>query len=355
MTVPLAGLRAALLDQVPHLADWPLEPMAAKGLAHDHVRLVGSHLLARIPKQSQMRLGAQDNLQYQQACFDRAAASGHVPAFFQRLQPTAELARGALIVQEIEGLPARLPEDLPRLMQTLAAIHALPVPLKENAAPLLYPEDPLLAMLLEIRQQAAYIPGAGLQNSVTGVIHDELVALQTLCATTERPQRRLIAFDGHPGNYVVSEPVSGAGISKAYLVDLEKCRYSYPGFDLAHATLYTSTTWDADNPVILRTEEVLNAYRSWEQAVGPAIAASTSPWHMALRRAMWLWSITWCAKWRVASQAPTSQSEDGEDWSAEQLDAPLAAHVHERVDHYLSAECVQNVSAGFAELQVLLT
>ena len=353
MTVPLAGLRAALLDQAPHLAHWPLEPMSAKGLAHDHVRLVGSHLLARIPKQSQMRLGAQDNLQYQQACFDRAVASGHVPACFQRLQPTTELARGALIVREIEGRPARLPEDLPRLMQALAAIHALPVPPQENTAPLLHPEDPLLAMLQEIGQQAAYMPVAGLQNSVADVIHQELVALQTLCETTERPQRRLIAFDGHPGNYVITE--LGAGISKAYLVDLEKCRYSYPSFDLAHATLYTSTTWDADNPVILRTEEVLNAYLSWEQAVGSDIAASAAPWHVALRRAMWLWSITWCAKWRVASQAAASQSEDGEDWSAEQLDAPLAAHVHERVDHYLSAECVHNVSAGFAELQVLLT
>ena len=31
----------------------------------------------------------------------------------------------------------------------------------------------------------------------------------------------------------------------AVLVDLEKCRYSYAQPDLAHATRYTSTTWDA--------------------------------------------------------------------------------------------------------------
>ena len=352
MTVPLAGLRAALLTQAPDLSQWPLQPMAAKGLAHDHVRLVGSKLLARIPKQSQMRLGALDNLQYQQACFERAVASGHVPACMQRLQPTAELTRGALLVQEIEGRPARLPEDLPHLMQALAAIHALLVPSKKDAAPLLHADDPLLAMLQEIKLQAAYMPHACLPSAVVHEISQELAALQTLCEATARPQRRLIAFDGHPGNYVITEPCTGT--NKAYLVDLEKCRYSYPGFDLAHATLYTSTTWDTSSHVVLGTEEVLNAYRGWEQCVGTALAASAAPWHMALRRAMWLWSITWCAKWRVASQAAASESKDGEDWSAEQLDAPLAAHVQERVDHYLSAACVQNVRAGFADLQALL-
>ena len=352
MTIPITGLRAALLTQAQDLAQWPLQPMAAKGLAHDHVRLVGSGLLARIPKQSQMRLGALDNLQYQQACFDRAAASGHVPACIQRLQPTAELTRGALLVREIEGRPARLPEDLPRLMQALAAIHALPVPCKKDAAPLLYSDDPLLAMLQEIQLQAAYMRNAGLQNATVREISQELAALQTLCETTDRPQRRLIAFDGHPGNYVVTEP--GTSNSKAVLVDLEKCRYSYPGFDLAHATLYTSTTWDKCSHVILSTQEVLNAYRSWEQYVGSSIAACAAPWHMALRRAMWLWSITWCAKWRVASQAAASATQDGEDWSAAQLDTPLAAHVQERVNHYLSAACVQNVRSGFADLQALL-
>ena len=352
MTVPLAGLRAALLAQAPDLAQWPLQPMAAKGLAHDHVRLVGSGLLARIPKQSQMRLGVQDNLQYQQACFDRAMACGHVPGCIQRLQPTAQLARGALLVQEIEGRPASLPEDLPRLMQTLAAIHALPVPSQKDAAPLLYTDDPLLAMLQEIKLQAAYMPSANLQSAVLQEISEELSTLQTLCETTARPERRLIAFDGHPGNYVVTQ--AGTDNSKAYLVDLEKCRYSYPGFDLAHATLYTSTTWDMCSHVVLSTEEVSNAYSSWEQYVGSSLAASAAPWHIALRRAMWLWSITWCAKWRVASQAATSLSKDDEDWSAEQLDKPLATHVKERVDHYLTAACVQNVRADFADLEASL-
>ena len=65
----LEDLREALLTQWPQGGAWAqmhLEPLKAKGLAHDHVRLVGTGWLARIPKQSQMQLGAQENLIYQQ-------------------------------------------------------------------------------------------------------------------------------------------------------------------------------------------------------------------------------------------------------------------------------------------------
>jgi len=91
-------LRQALLLEGHPGAHGVLEPLRDKGLAHDHVRLVGSGLLARIPKQSQMDLGAADNLAYQMACFDRAAAGGHTPALRGRLPPSQALPRGALLV-----------------------------------------------------------------------------------------------------------------------------------------------------------------------------------------------------------------------------------------------------------------
>ena len=54
---------------------------------------------------------------------------------------------------------------------------------------------------------------------------------------------------------------------RAYLVDLEKCRYSYPSFDLAHATLYTSTTWDMDTHTVLsRPAMCWQTYRAWTNA-----------------------------------------------------------------------------------------
>lgn len=69
-----ARLAAALRDSASPWAGAALVRLPDKGLAHDHVRITGSGLLARIPKQSQMRLTPADNLAYQAACFERAAA-----------------------------------------------------------------------------------------------------------------------------------------------------------------------------------------------------------------------------------------------------------------------------------------
>jgi hypothetical protein len=135
------------------------------------------------------------------------------------------------------------------------------------------------------------------------------------------------------------------------LVDLEKCRYSYPGLDLAHASLYTSTTWDSDSRAVLTPAEVASAYLHWEAAVGPALASAARPWHLPLRRAMWLWSVTWCAKWRVLSGSKRAERPSGEDWSAQLSPDALVAHVRGRVDHYLSEEGVQHVIAEFKALE----
>jgi hypothetical protein len=333
-------LRSALQAAGHAAADHPLVPLPDKGLAHDHVRLQGTAWLARIPKQSQLGLAARDNLDYQRACFERAAASAHTPALHGVLPPSEQLPRGALLVQAIEGRPARLPHDLPALAAALAAMHALPLPEAAARAPLLNAADPLRALAHEIAAQAAHLGAAGLPAPVTVAIEGERQRLQTLLESHNRPARCLIAFDAHPGNFIVKPD------GRAVLVDLEKCRYAHAGLDLAHATLYTSTTWDVDTQAVLAVDEVLGFYGAWEQSVGPT-AAAVQAWHGPLRRAMWLWSITWCAKWRALSSASARAGADGEDWSSERSEAALIDHVRERVDHYLSAEVVDMVLDGF--------
>jgi hypothetical protein len=355
----LEGLREALLTQWPQGAAWSqmqLEPLKAKGLAHDHVRLVGTGWLARIPKQSQMQLGAHENLIYQQACFERASPAGHAPACWRLLVPCASLPRGALIVQEIVGRSARLPQDLPLMAHSMAALHRIALPPQIGRAPLFDAPDPLRAMWDEINTQASYLPRAELDSAVAAKIQAELERFHVLCQGAARPQRRLIAFDGHPGNFVIAPQEQGTGTEmrhgreKAFLVDLEKCRYSYPSFDLAHASLYTSTTWDWDSHTVLGVKDVLATYRAWSMQVDTNLALDAQRWHLPLRRAMWLWSVTWCAKWRVASRAAKALAQDGEDWSAQNLDPVLASHVRERVDHYLSAEGLAWVNAEFDAL-----
>ena len=343
MADPLTALPAALLAANHPLAHHAPEAMADKGLAHDQVRLLGSGWLARIPKQILMGLAAADNLGYQQACFERAAPGGHTPRLHSVLPPSDWLPRGALLVQEIVGRPARLPQDLPAIATALASLHTLALPAPPARAPLLDAADPLRDLLREITAQAAYLERAQVAPLVHSVVARLLQDLQQRCDQAPRPPRCLVAFDGHPGNFIVRADGS------AVLVDLEKCRYSHPGLDLAHATLYTSTTWDLQTHAVLTQAEVVDAYRAWARAVGP-LAAEAQAWHLPLRRAMWLWSITWCAKWRVLSGQRASGSAAGEDWSAERSAARLVAHVRERVDHYLSEPVVERVLQGFDPL-----
>ena len=337
------ALHRALLAIDHPLAHHALAILTDKGLAHDHVRLIGSGWLARIPKQSQMGLEADHNLAYQRACFERCAPGGHTPLLHSVLPPTSLLPRGALLVQEIEGLPARLPQDLSAVATALASLHILDLPAPADRAPLLDAADPLLDLLQEIDAQAAYLERAQVAPLVKVVVACQMKSLRALCDQAPRPPPCLIAFDGHPGNFIVRAD------GTAVLVDLEKCRYAYPGLDLAHATLYTSTTWDLHTHAVLSQCEVVAAYRAWAVAAGPLAAASLA-WHVPLRRAMWLWSITWCAKWRVLSRQRASTSVAGEDWSAERSAAPLVSHVRERVDHYLSEPVVERVLQGFDPL-----
>ncbi len=335
-------LRTALRAARAPWADAPLEPLPDLGLAHAHVRLAGTGVLARIPKQSQMGLAAADNLAYQAACFERASASGHAPRLHGVLPPCSELPRGALLVEEIVGRPARLPQDLGAIAEALAAIHSLPLPAPAGRAPLLDPADPLALLRGEIEAQARHFDAASLAPAARATIESQRRALERLCAGAERPPKRLIAFDAHPGNFIVRAD------GRAVLVDLEKARYSLPPLDLAHATLYTSTTWDVASHAVLSLDEVRAFQRHWLSRC--AGAEAWSAWLVPLRAAMWLWSVSWCAKWRVLSSHAARAGGDGEDWSAQRSEAALVDHVRGRVDDYLSVEGVNRVAGELAAL-----
>jgi hypothetical protein len=84
--------------------------------------------------------------------------------------------------------------------------------------------------------------------------------------------------------------------------------------------------------------------------MGPT-ADAAQPWAVPLRRAMWLWSVTWCSKWRVLARQPLRASSAGEDWSEERSDSALIRHVRDRVDHYLRASVVERVRQEFDALE----
>jgi hypothetical protein len=318
-----------------------LTAMPTTGLAHDHVTIAGTGLLLRVPRQSQMRLSARDNLDYQAACFRRMSAGGHTPDCHAVLAPSAELPMGALLVDRIDGRVLNAPAELPAAAEALASIHSLPLPPPEARPPLIDQADPIAGTLEEVQGQAAFLDTAEPNPESLAMIREELAAAEADAARLPPAPPVLISFDAHPGNFLVD----GAG--RAFLVDLEKGRYGGAGFDLAHATLYTSTTWDVATYSEPTRAEIDGFYDAWRAAMPPALAAALEPYLMPMRRLMWLWSVTWCAKWRVQSagalRAAKHDARDTEDWSADNSDAALIEHVRGRVDCYLSPEIVTRV------------
>lgn len=352
----LAALHRAVIAD-PDFAGLPpenLRPLPATGLAHDHFRLGDSGWLARVPKQSQFGFAAPDNLRYQAACFRRASPSGSAPRLKRLIPPQPGLPLGALIVEYIAGRPLRMPDELPLLAPALAVVHSLPLPPAEKRPPLLNGADAVDAELRVIQAQAAFLPEAALHPDSRAQFDEEMRRVQDFAADcANRPQpHRLIATDAHPGNWLVRD-------GNAVLVDWEKGQYSSPAVDLAHASLYTSTTWDVVAAGAPTPATIADFYRSWLESAEPALATALRPWLLPLRRLVWLRALTWCAKWRVASrQARRTGKQTAastEDWSAANSDAALVAHVKNRVDHYLDPATMEIVREEWATASPLRT
>jgi thiamine kinase-like enzyme len=344
MPTPAAQRLTALETELQRagIAYRALSPMADTGLAHDHVWMHrdGDDWVARLPKQSQMNLGPADNLAYEAACYERASQGGHVPRLHGLLPVSDALPRGGLLVDAIEGRLAQLPEDLPRIAETLASLHKLPLP--DLSAPLFAPSDPWQAMREEVSQQAQWLEKTDLSTEVVARIRAEL---DTLPITLPDAERCLISFDTHPGNFLITAE------GRAVLVDLEKCRYGLPGIDLAHTSLYTSTTWDVNSQAVLTLEDVVAFYQRWQACMGQSPSVDTL---VACRRATWLWSLTWCAKWHAQHLHSQDAKRRGEDWSAELTDANVIEHVRDRVEHYLSPPIIEHVQRELQRLKTAL-
>jgi aminoglycoside phosphotransferase (APT) family kinase protein len=331
-----------------------LDILSTKGLAHDHIAILGKEidglpLLMRLPKQSQFALSAHENLTYQSACFTRVGEAGQAPRLFASLPPDKMLPMGALIVEWIKGRVPELPRDLPALALCMARVHALPLPPMEARAPLANHEDPVGGAMAEIRAQAEFLTEAGLSPEAAAEIGAELAWAEGFAEEIAgKPQVvTLVLTDTHPGNFLIEE--SG----RAVIVDLEKALYGSPGTDLAHATIYSSTTWDPDCHAVLSVADVADFYRCYLEGLRDAgredLVQDLRPWLIPLRRITMLRAITWCAKWQVMHQRELREAKhlanSTEDWSAEINDPAIVAHVANRVSHYLSAEVLRRMRA----------
>ena len=339
----LAGLRCA--DGFARIAREQLEPMPVKGLFHDHVRIAGTKWLLRLPRASQFELTPADNLDYQEACFAHAAPSGCTPALAGRIEPRPGLPWGGLVVAMVAGGPARLPGDLAAIAACLAGIHALPPPSEGERRPLAVHADPIAGVLGFIEPQALYFDRAGMTAPARAQIAEELGWARGYAARRAgaRQPIALCATDAHPGNFLVERR---AGEARAVFVDLEKVLYGSPAIDVAHASLYTSTMWDADCASALSHDDVRGFYTAYLDAVPPGLATALRPWLMPMRRLTWLRTMTWFAKWRVeagARHAGKAGEAESVWWRAAAAAPGLVADIARRIDGFFEAATIARV------------
>ena len=90
-----------------------------------------------------------------------------------------------------------------------------------------------------------------------------------------------------------------------------------------------------------------------EASGGGAFAAALRPWLIPMRRLLFLRAITWCALWRVSHAAEAKRgkesAESTRDWSAQNTQAALIAHVKDRTDLYLSAAVIARMRVEWLE------
>ena len=312
------------------------EALPATGTAHGHVRLRDGRL-ARIAYAHEGDPTAAARLHQQAEAFRYLQPAGCTPRLYEVVEPRAGLPGGALIVDFIEGHAPRLPNQLDAMAETLAAIHALPLP--PATSPIPQQGNPFLETLQAAELNAArFLDKAVSDPEARAEIADELGAMCALAPTLgSRAQPLAVALaDTHPGNFIVDR----AGT--AWFVDLEKVHVGSPAIDLAHATLPTSTLWHPDVGKLLTLAEVQGFYDDYLALLTHDRAEALAPWLMPMRRLTWLRTTLFMARWRVETRAPRDPANTTQ-WSDQGLEPKMKRHIDSRIDQCFDLAMIKNI------------
>ena len=316
------------LHRLPALAalrESDLAPLSNKGTAHGHVAIVPQidrrRLVVRIAYAFPGDPTAAARLEIQAEAFRRCAPSGVTPRLFDVVPPSEAMPGGVLIVDRIDGRVPQLPGELGLMAQSLAAIHGVPAPARSDAAPLPYHADPVAALLAAIEANAVFFGRKAMTDDARDALREELDFARSFADATTRgtPDIVLALADTHPGNFLVDS----AG--KAWFVDLEKVHYGAAAIDLAHATLETSTRWDADVNLTLPREAIVAFHRRYLDLIGEGGARRLLPFLLPLRRMTWLRTMAFMARWSVQTD-PSYNGTEHDRWSDLGLSEAMKAH-----------------------------
>jgi aminoglycoside phosphotransferase (APT) family kinase protein len=310
--------------------------LPATGTAHGHVRLQNG-LLARVAYAHDGDASAAGRLQAQAAAFRHLAPAGRTPKLHDVIEPRAGLPGGALVVDFIEGRAPRLPGELDAMAETLARIHALPLP--TAGSPIPRQDNPFLETLEAIELNAMrFLDKAVPDQGAREEIAEELSAMRGMSpALAPEPQPLTVALaDTHPGNFIVDR----SGI--AWFVDLEKVHVGSPAIDLAHATLPTSTLWHPDVGVLLSRDDVQAFHENYLERTPRRLAEALQPWIVPMRRLTWLRTTLFMARWRVETRSPRDPTNTTQ-WSDAELDHKMKRHIDVRIDQCFEREMIRRI------------
>jgi aminoglycoside phosphotransferase len=314
------------------------EALPATGTAHGHVRLRDGRL-ARIAYAYENDPTAAARLHQQAEAFRYLQPVGRTPRLYEVVEPRAGLPGGALIVDFVEGHAPRLPDELDAMAETLAAIHALPLP--PATSPIPRQDNPFLETLQAAELNAArFLDKAVPDPEARAEIADELRSMRALVPTlgTLAQPLTVALADTHPGNFIVDHK------GTAWFVDLEKVHVGSAAIDLAHATLPTSTLWHPDVGKLLTRAEVQSFYDDYLALMTREQAKALAPWLMSMRRLTWLRTTMFMARWRVETAAPRDLSNPGQ-WSDAGLEPRMKAHLRDRIAMSFDRDEIRSIRA----------
>ncbi|MGE0153929.1 MAG: phosphotransferase [Reyranellaceae bacterium] len=335
------------LHRVPALAslrEGDLAPLSSKGTAHGHVAIApeidGRRLVARIAYAFPNDPTAAARLDVQAEAFRRCAPSGVTPRLFAVAPPSAALPGGLLIVDRIDGRVPRLPAELDLMARSLAAIHSLPVPPRDKAAPVPFPDDAILALLRTVETNAPFFDRMAIADAGRSALREELAFARDYAnsATRGQPDPVLALADTHPGNFLVDAQ------GKAWFVDLEKVHYGAAAIDLAHATLETSTRWDREVNLTLPRDAIVSFHRRYLDLIGVERTARLRPFLLPLRRMTWLRTMAFMARWSVQTD-PAYRGDEPDRWSDLGLSPEMRAHARAAIADLYRPQTVERIRA----------
>jgi aminoglycoside phosphotransferase (APT) family kinase protein len=311
-------------------------PLPATGTAHGHVRLADGRL-ARVANAHEGDASATGRLHAQAAAFRHLEPAGRTPRLHAVIDPRPGLPGGALIVDFIDGRAPHLPDELAMMADTLARIHALPLP--PASSPIPRQSNPFLATLEGIELNAMrFLDKAVPDERARAEIAEELRGLRAMAPALGRHTQPLTVAlaDTHPGNFIVDS----SGV--AWFVDLEKVHVGSPAIDLAHAILPTSTLWHPDVGTLLTRAEVQGFYDDYLARIGKEAADALRPWLLPMRRLTWLRTTLFMARWRVETRSPRDPSNPAQ-WSDGGLDPRMKAHIDARIDQCFARDVICDI------------